>query len=151
MAHFTLPEANAWLESTKLTLTTIDPDLEKQLAEQVLARLRGTFDSASTWTNEASTPTLVRSIIAMLYCAAVYERSYGDNHEDTNNYAGLLRSAAESNIVGLITGVLELTEDTGNLDSGTPAFYPTDVSSAACPTDLDPSAGGPYFTMGQVF
>lgn len=151
MPVFVLNDVNAWLEPTKLTVSTIESALSDQITEQVFSRLRNSFSNITTWTSETTTPVLVKSIVAMLYAAAIYERAYGDDHDDTNNYAGLLRAMAEANITGLQSGILELAEDTGNQGSSAPAYFPSDASSAN-PASMDaPSDGGPYFTMGMVF
>ena len=148
---FVLDDVKAWLDSTKLTPSAIETSLSTQITEQVFSRLRPTFPSAITWTDESSTPKLIRSIVSMLYSAAIYERAYGDDHDDAANYAGWLRSLAEANIQGLIAGTLEIIEDDSNLDDGSPVFFPTDLSSSQPATKDNPSDGGPYFTMGMVF
>ena len=150
MAHITLSEANAWLEPTKLTLSTIDAALEQQVVNLVYGRLANAFDTSS-WVNESTTPVLVRTIIAMHYVAWTYDRTYSDD-ADANAYARLLRQYADVNIQGLIDGNLELIESpTANDDRGKPVFFPTDASSANEPTSDRPSDGGPAFTMGTIW
>lgn len=151
MAHFTLQEANAWSEPTKLTLDAIDSSLSQQVANQVLTRL-GTIFNTATWTNDANTPQLVRSIMAMIFVSWIYDRTYAEDAE-SNEYAQLLRATAEANIIGLISGTISLPEDPeANATTGTPSFFPNDASSNS---DIgfheDPSGGGPSFMMGSVF
>lgn len=152
MAHISPEEANAWLESTKLSLSELDDELEWQITSQIMSRLSAGFNT-STWTDATTTPRLVRTIIAMYYVAAVYDRTYSDNTDDTiSNYATILRSLAESNITGLLNGTITLEEDpTANADIGSPVFFPNDASSAQKPTRDNPSDGGPSFMMGMVF
>lgn len=151
MANITLSDVQAWLETTKLNPSTIESNLADQITVALLARLRPVFDSVDTWTSDTTTPKLVKTIISMLYVAALYERSYGDDHEDTDNYAGLLRSMAEANILGLLNGSLQITEDDSNRDSSSPAYFPNDLSSAQAASSDAPNDGGPYFTMGMTF
>lgn len=156
MAHFTAGEANAWLEDTKLSLDSIDTNLEQQIAAQILPRLTLAGFNTAAWTNDSTTPQLIRSLMAMLYVAWIYDRAYSDNNEDaTSNYASLLRQHVELNIAGLVAGSIILTEEPDvNTDIGQPSFFPNDASSN---TDagfhVDPSQGDgpPAFMMGTVF
>lgn len=154
MAHIDVSDANAWLEGTKLTLTDLDTSLEGQISTQILAKLAGTFSTTTTWTDSSSTPALVRSIIAMYYVAAVYDKHYADDVEDSSsNYASTLRGMADLNIAGLLDGTLSLAEDpAANSTQGAPVFFPTDASSDnRIGFHEDPSDGGPAFMMGTVF
>ena len=152
MAHIVLGDVKAWLEKTKLDPSTIEANLETQIATLIKSRLQPVFDT-SGWVNDSNTPPLVRTIIAMYYVAAIYDRTYTDeNPEDTNTYANVLRRLADANIAGLLNGSLVLPEDPDAADfSGQPSFFPTDASSANDPTPTSPSDGGPAFLMGSVF
>jgi hypothetical protein len=156
MSHIDYTDANAWLESTKLALTAdnFDTALEDQISTQVLAQLVKGGYSTTVWVDSQSTPKLVKSIIAMLYVAAVYDRSYGDDVTDgSSNYAVVLRTLASSNIAGLLDGALSLAEEPStNAAYGAPSFFPTDASSDdRIGFHRDPSDGGPAFLMGTVF
>lgn len=151
MARITVAEANAWLESTKLSLPNIETSLESQIGSQVLARLASTYDTSS-WTDTNSTPVLVRSIIAMYYAAMIYDRAYTDDNDTTNNWAQILRNLADQNIAGLLSGAITLVEQPDdNSDVSTPVFFPNDLSSSQCPTEENPSDGPAAFMMGTVF
>jgi hypothetical protein len=150
-AHIAVTDANAWLEATKLSLSTIDAELESQVSLQIFARLAPVFNTAS-WADVNTTPKLVKSIVAMYYTAAIYDRAYSDDSDTSSNYAATLRGLADANIAGLLSGTLVLTEDpAANSDSGKPVFFPNDLSSANAATVDNPSDGGPAFTMGSVF
>ena len=160
MAHISLAEANAWVESTKLTFTSannrFNGELAGQNAQLVLSRLRPVFgkDVVATWTNDTNTPKLVRTIIAMYYVAAEYDKHYSDDVDDSvNNYATILRRLADQNMQGLIDGSVTLEEvPGGNAGQGVPVFFPTDASSDnRIGFHTDPSDGGPAFLMGTVF
>lgn len=144
-------DANAWLESTKLTLSALEDVLAGQIETQILARLAPVF-STITWIDANSTPKLVKSIIAMYYAAAVYDRAYTDDNDTANNWASILRNLADTNISGLLSGSIVLAEDpSANSDTGTPIFFPNDLSSSLCATEENPSDGGPAFSMGTIF
>lgn len=151
MSHITAREANAWTDKFKLNLTALDEELEAGVASQVLGRVSQTYDT-SGWTTEVNTPSLVRSIIAMMYVAWYFERTYSEE-TDISNYGILLMERAERLIDGLVTGanILVEVDPIGGANSGTAAFYPTDLSSAQTPTFDDPSLGGPAFTMGKIW
>jgi len=151
MAHITAEEARAWADGTKLTVAALDTDLEEQLAEEVIQRLAGSF-TVTTWLDEVTTPKLVRVIIAKLYMAWTYDRSYSEDIEEGSNYAARLKANAELLIAGLIDGTIPLPDATpGASSTGQVAFYPTDASSAQQPTFDDPSLGPAQFSMGMRF
>jgi hypothetical protein len=149
VAHITVAEAQAWAEGTKLTVTTLDTELEAHLAEEVIRQLDSAFD-VTTWTSDSTTPKLVRTIISKLYVAWLYDRQYSEDIEQNgSNYADRLKENAAALLVGLIAGTIELpgVEDI----AGSPLFYPTDESSAMTPTVDDPSLGPAAFSMGMRF
>jgi hypothetical protein len=148
MAHITVAEAQAWVEGTKLTLATLDSALEDHIATEVIVRLSSTTDT-SLWLTELTTPKIVRTIISKFYVAWLYDRQYSEDIEQGNNYADRLKANAEMLMLGLLDGTIELpgVEDV----SGSPAFYPTDASSALEPTYDDPSLGPAAFSMGMRF
>lgn len=153
MGHIGIAEVQAWLEPTKLTLTSIEASREAQIAAQVIARVVSVYpDAAPTWIDEATTPTLIRSVIAMMYAGWYYDTQYSENPED-NAYADRLRKAADDLIAGIIAGSIDIVEVPGPPPTSGPVFYPTDASSApdAYPTFDDPSAGPAAFSMGKVF
>jgi len=150
MANIDITDAQAWVEGTKLTLSSLDANLEPQVTSLIFAQLLGTFNTVA-WVNPASTPRIVRTIIAMHYVAWLYDRAYSDDAE-ANAYAALLRQYADANLAGLIAGTIELSElPDANAGISSPSFFPTDLSSSQEPTDLNPSDGPPSFTMGTVF
>jgi hypothetical protein len=150
MVHISVLEAQAWAESSKLPVSSVDANLEGQIVNLIFPRLSVGGFPITTWTNEASTPSLVRTIIAMYYIAALYDKHYAQEEEEAS-YANTLRSLADSNIAGLISGAIELAEYELPETDLIPSFFPNDLSSANEPTVDSPSDGGPAFMMGQVF
>lgn len=149
MARITLADAQGWAEGTKMTLSSLDVSLLGQLETEILSRIGSAVDT-TTWIDDASTPDIVKVIIAKTYVSWVYNRQYSENQTEGNDYAALLLVNAESLIKGIIDGTIEIP-DVVPIGSGVPAFYPNDASSALEPTFDDPSLGPAKFSMGKVF
>jgi hypothetical protein len=155
MARVTLLEVQAWGEPTKmgpaLASITVEPyaTLLAQVETQVLARVASSY-TVTNWTNEASTPATIRTIIAMMYVSWIIDRQYSED-EDLNAYATRLAAQVELFLAGISDGSLEIPGVDNSLGSGQPSFYPNDESSSQCPTYDDPSLGGSRFSMGTVF
>jgi len=151
MPRIEVRDAQAWAEKTKLNITQLDSGLSEQMEVQVLARLTVAYpEDVGTWTSPATTPDIVKTIIAMLYVAWFYDRQYSEEQEALNDYAVLLRGQAE----GLITGILDGSIAIPNVvptPLEDPGYYPNDVSSALSPTLRDRSLGDAKFSMGQVY
>jgi hypothetical protein len=150
MARIEVPDAQAWVEKTKLDFTNLDPGLLEQIESQVVGRLAGQFDT-STWTDHTTTPKMVKSVIAMFFVAWFYDRTYSEDQEQGNDYAAMLRAQAEALLVGILDGSTVLPEVPGDNEPSGPSFYPNDESSALCPTDEDPSLGPAVFSIGFRF
>jgi hypothetical protein len=151
MAYITIADVNAWLDSTKFPNLQLDPDFQPQIEEEVIARIRSTYDT-STWTTPDTTPRLVRTAIAKLYAAWTYNKAYSEDNNDTNNYATRLTANAERLISGIVDGTIELPLPA--VPSGATfgvSFYPTDLSSEMESTPDDPSLGPAAFSMGLKF
>jgi hypothetical protein len=157
--HITVEEAQAFLESTKCRLPSLEPVLEADQANYVLGRLFSTFQTlVPTWTDQTNTPELVRSVIAMRYAGWFYDRQYSEviSEDRAKSYGALLREQAETLLNGIISGSIELSEvPSGSADESS-VFYPTDVSSTTQArldnTDGDNmSLGPPMFGVSKVF
>jgi hypothetical protein len=152
MARITLVDAQAWAENTKLPFSVLDTALLNQVEIQVIARLQSCgIDAAliATWVDVSTTPDLVKSIISMMYVAWFYDRQYSEEQTEGNDYAAMLRNHAQMLLQGVCDGTIEIPE--APTIGGKPAFFPTDESSAAQPTCLQPELGGPYFNMSRGF
>jgi hypothetical protein len=159
--HIAAIDVNAWFDPSRLSLT--DPEfvtnaefvqLEAQVATQVFSRLRVAGFPVDTWTDVNTTPKLIKSIIAMLFGAWYYDRTYAEQSSDerVTTYANLLRGTAEANIAMLVAGLVTLEElPTLNPSTGQPSFFPNDLSSVTAASAEFPENGPPAFTMGQVF
>ena len=150
MGHIALEDAQAWAEPTKLTLGSLDEDLEGQIATAILNRIATAYD-VSAWVSSATTPYIIRSVIAMMYVSWYYDRAYSED-DGASEYAKRLATMAEGLLVGILNGSVEVGETPEQVGPTTvPSFYPNDVSSATVPTVLDPSLGPASFSMGIVF
>ena len=140
MPLITLPEASAWGEKTKLSvaLASLDTELLTQIEVEVVGNLARVANT-STWLNTATTPSLVKTIIAKLYVAWLIDRQYSED-TDLNAYATLLRQSA----MALLQGILDSSIDLPGVivtGDGLPSVYPTDT---------DPESG-PHFRMDAIF
>lgn len=149
MARVSIQEVQAWLETTKLTLSSLDTDFLSQLETMVLARIATAYD-VSGWTTTSNTPQIVRTVIAMKYAAWYYRKVYSEDEGTDNEYAQLLDAGAEALISGIVSGSVAVVEVTATT-AGQPAFYPTDASTALEPTSDDLSLGPPAFSVGRIF
>jgi hypothetical protein len=159
MAHIVLADAQTWLENTKAHLTTLDANLEAQVSTMVMGRLAETFNASlvSTWTDNNTTPALVKQIIAMMYCGWFYDRQFSEMvAAEGTSYGVVLRTYAEALLEGVITGSIDLIEVAPGEPETAPVFYPTDSSStaavlAANTNPDDQSLGPPKFGMSMIF
>lgn len=156
MARITVGEAQAWVEGTKFTIGSNgvfkaqDLNLLVQIEEEVLSRIASAYDTA-TWIDSATTPHLVRVAIAKKFVSWMYRRQYSEDLPEADAaYSALLDVNAETIIVGIVDGVIEIPGLPGE-STQTPAFYPTDDSSLLEPTSDDMSLGPNKFSINQVF
>lgn len=143
MAHINETDANAFVDGAKLAkLSSLDIDIafEANFSDEVIGSLSSAFN-VSTWVDQASTPNLVRRIIAMKYIGWYFQRVYSEN-EDTSNYGVMLINEADRLLQGLITGSIQIPGLPDGVDTGL-----NSVSFEPRETDCT----GPVFAMGQIF
>ena len=140
-ALITLQEAQAWGEKTKLAPAWdkgLDTDLLEQVQSEVLGNVASVADT-SGWTTTATTPGLVKTIIAKLYVAWIIDRTYSED-EELSQYAALLRATALQLQTSITDSLIDIPgATTVGAGDGLPSSYPTD------------SDAGPYFSMSAVF
>lgn len=159
MAHMSTAEVQAWLESTKAAITSIDGPTESQIAAEVLGRLAQTYGQfTSGWTDSTNTPQIVRQVISMYYAGWFYDKEYSEvvTGEATTSYGATLRGWATTLLADIISGSVEIVEIEPSQPATGPIFYPTDTSSTMDAflnnTDTDDHSLGPAkFGMGMVF
>lgn len=168
MSHITVPEIDAWLDSTKFDLKYVEVTIEEHIANITLSALSKSFPiEVPTWVDEVTTPDLVRTVISMRYAAAVYRRQYAEVSERMPSYPANLDRMANDLLEGILSGDLDLLDVDAIPPSQQPDFYPKDNSGiirstgagnvpASSPLDdffiFDIGEGdGQKFKMGKVF
>lgn len=150
MARIVAQDAKGWAEPTKMVVAQLDEDLLSALETEILTRLNAVYNT-SAWTNDTNTPAIVKVVIAKMYVSWKYKQSFAEDLDQGNRYAYELEDNAKAILEGLLDGTIDIPGETPINESGQPAFYPTDASSAMCPTDYDSSLGPAHFSMGRVF
>ena len=152
MAHIEVGDTQAWTDNTKLTINELEDELIEQVESMVLGQIGRAYD-ISTWVTPLTTPTLVRKIIAMIYVADIYDRTYSEDGEVSSPWSAYLREQAMILIAGIVDATIVLIDLPAEQTppSSSASFYPTDASSSATPTADDPSLGGPAFSMGTLW
>ncbi len=151
MAVVTKEEIQHWLEVTKLDIEADYDlgDLAKQAEILLFSKLATKFDTSS-WIDAASTPELVRTMVAMLTASFEYHKAYSETSDAGNPYAIELRNLVlgtppdheDGILAGLLNGSVTLVDAPGEspADLGTISFLPDD--------NTEPVA---TFTMGVRF
>ena len=84
--HVTLEEVRAWTSSTKVKLTSIDPEMMSMITAEVIGRLGARYVTQS-WVSPETTPEVVRKLICMRYVGWYYLRQFAE--ADTENDYGV--------------------------------------------------------------
>ncbi|HNV18271.1 MAG TPA: hypothetical protein PKJ52_01360 [Rectinema sp.] len=119
----------AWSNGDKVTwATSIDTDLDSQIASQVLAKAARAFDITS-WVDKNTTPQLILSIIAMNYAGRKFQEMYGEDSLNSD-YGTALITDANNMLENLISGDLILLDEdlipTESQAVGTVTYEPTE-------------------------
>lgn len=149
MVRITVEDVRGWVEVTKLNVQSLDMNFLPQLETEILAKI-GTVYDITPWIDAASTPALIRVILAKYYAGWIYDRAYSENQSLANPYAAMLKENAGMLLQGLIDGTIEIPGVPAESNPN-PSFYPNDASSALEPTLFDSSLGPARFSMGRVF
>jgi hypothetical protein len=147
------------LETTKLSISSIEPTLELDVSSEVLGRLGETFYAyVPLWIDNTTTPALVKQIMAMYYASWVYDRSFAEveTNESQVSYGATLRAWASKLLTDMISGGVTVAEILPGGPNSSIVFYPTDASSTTdalqANTDTDDNSLGPaVFGMSKVF
>lgn len=155
MAVVTLAQVQQWLESTKLTLSSYDTELELTAERRVFAEAAQSYD-VSGWVGTSTTPVLIQEIIAMFTAAWTYQRQYSEDSETGSWYVTWLEGKAQSLLDSVSKGLIDLLDTTQIPSSDSPVFWPTDAAtSIADPLQngdpADPNGAPRWFSMGKVF
>lgn len=128
--HVTLADVQGWLESTKLTLASVDAALEASAAETVFSSASRVYDT-STWVDANTTPRLIRQVIAMYVAGWTYNRQYSEDSEESNWWGDYLLGEAEKLLSGIVDGTIDLLDVAGTVGNVSgPTFYPNDATAS---------------------
>lgn len=140
-------EVQAWLHLTRTIVDGIDPKLEEAARARVFGRVSAEYD-VSEWIDNASTPSMVKTVMAMFYAAWVYKATYAESMAvNSDNYGVKLEASANTLLEQIANNSVQLIDDPNNIPDtgGTIAFYPTDVQ------EYDELGDEIKFHMGTVF
>ena len=141
-SYLTTQMVQAWVNTGKVTwATTVDAEFANQIASQVLAKAARAFDT-STWYDESTTPSLILSIIAMIYVGRKFQETYGDDSLNSD-YGTALVTDANNMLENLISGDLILTNADGDLI--------TTVTDSVGSVSFEPTESDPLFSIGMTF
>ena len=141
MTILTSALVNAWTDKDRLNLTALDSNLESQIASQVIAQASQAFDT-STWVSEATTPTLIKSVMAMMYAGRIYQNRNIDSVDDLTFYGSKLIQDANTLLENIISGLIVLKDaSTGVV---VPMASPAQIS-------YEPIESDPMFSMEMIF
>jgi hypothetical protein len=100
-------DVQPWLETTKLTIGSIEAALESTFINTVFGRVSARY-TTTTWNDEASTPGLVIQVVAMLYAAAFYRRQYSEDLEGDPAWPVWLEKTANTTLMQIVDGTIDL-------------------------------------------
>lgn len=147
MPIVTEPELQAWLEETKLDVPSVDEQLDATARDEVFGALSNVYD-VTGWVDTATTPSLVRRIMAMLIAAYLYRRQYSEDSDENPGYAVWLEGKAMALLAGVMDGSIDLTDvDVDPSTTALPTFWPNDLANIVGTEEYSPAV----FRMGQVF
>lgn len=130
MAHVTVVEVQTWLDPDKLAIPGNDllPE-DAEIAPTVLGRLAVAYD-VTGWDDVATTPAVVRKIIAMLIAANRYNKIYSETDDSGNRYANKLEGIAWDRVNQIVNGQIVIFDAADAIisDTSRPKFYPTDAT-----------------------
>lgn len=152
--HVVFEEVQQWIQDSRLTLDTVDPELEVSAFSRVAGALALRYDTTA-WTGTSTTPDLIRSIISMLIAAWTINRAHAETVADVDSYGVHLEQAALQLLEGLRVGDIVIGDTPGadSFATGSPAFFPTDASTQIA-VDEGINADGATqlaFSMGTIF
>ena len=128
-----LQQVQSWIDTSKLTLTSLDPVMEETAFDLIYSRVSRAYD-ISSWTSQATSPALIQKAASLLIASWVYERAYAEvTAGEDNKYAMRLEDMAETIIAGIESGLLTL------LDAGSQTALLPD-SPEYMPSSSDDSA-----------
>jgi hypothetical protein len=133
MAHVTVGDVQVYLDVNKLALPENDPLEEDQTFADIVFASVGQVYDFSSWTNETTTPALIRRVLAMLIAANRYNKIYSEEDDAGNRYADKIEARALEILASISDGTI-LLYDASLLplpETHDPSFYPNDATGAS--------------------
>jgi hypothetical protein len=87
-------------------------------------------DAMDDWTDETTTPALVRAVIGMRVAGYIYIRQYAEEASTWASYGQYLLRESEKWLDDILRGALDIAEEDFPTVSSI-EFYPTDLSTEA--------------------
>ena len=155
MSYLAEADLEQFLRQDRLLPTDnrIDPTQEETVKNVVFGTLAVRWN-ADTWLDANTTPDLVVSVMAMLYCAWLYQSVYAESAEGLNPWGVHLEEMAMNLMLGMVSGGVDLLDADPIDETSTmsPSFYPTDAQNASEVDSNGNLIGSEIkFTIGMVF
>lgn len=141
-------DVQPWLSDSLIRLDSNDELPEEPIqSELVKSRLSACQLDTTTWIDAASTPDVVKIIVAMLVAAQRYNAVYSETEDDGETYGDKLEARAQLLMDGICAGSVELigVDSPATTGTGSISFYPDDL------VGLVNTEEAVRFTMGKVF
>jgi hypothetical protein len=126
MTVITDADIQQWLEPTKFHIDSFDPELEGSARELAFSTLSPVY-SIDTWTDESTTPKLVKDAIGMIVASWLYDRAFSEDFPDGTGWAQRLYDRAMTLLNGIVSGLIDIGESS-TIVAGVsePLYYPMD-------------------------
>jgi len=155
MAHVSPAEIQEWIRNTRLAVTSVDATKDESFFRIASSKLTNRYN-VTVWVDASTTPSLIRTIIGMLYAANEINAGNAESTNEINAYGVHLESSAMALLGGLADGSIDLV-DIAVTDLGVtytdPVFWPTRMATAIAKSDGIDADGAAQqaFSMGQIF
>lgn len=131
MAHVTVEAVQGWLQATKLKVDEVDPALDEAATNSVFGQLASTYVTTS-WIDEASTPSLVQTILSMCVASYMYRRAYAEVADHDQGYATWLEDEADALTALIQSGSIVIPGATQvSADITDPTSWPNDTTGSS--------------------
>lgn len=138
MAVINEDDVRVWLDSQKLSITTLDSNLAEQITAEVLGAVSSAY-SVEGWTTVINTPLIVRRVISMMYAGYTFHKKYSPD-TDPGTYGELLLANAKTLLDGIVSG---------NITVISTLAAPTLVASSGASIADELISSEPMFTIGM--
>jgi hypothetical protein len=150
VSYLSVSDIQSWLQQSKYPISSVDAGLEAAAISYVFGEIGQRYDTSS-WVSAATTPSIIKIILAMQVAAYELRKAAGEEDGRTT-YADALEARLGKMCDAIVSGAIVLNgvpfSDTGTLGLG-PAFFPADGDNLRETTDPDYAPA--YFSMSHEF